>query len=323
MLVSPDFLGLYEDVFQGLLNMGCNTEVIVTKTFKDDPFLLCNKSQSTRDKDEFLDELKEFWVRIYESGKYSFTYDYLLVIGGTCLHPYLFEKLLENNPMIKKVNYLFDGIETVYRFDRSFRYFDKIFTFDIADSIKYGLHHLPIYWVWSEDCKIQRDIFAFGSYNKIRQEMFEDIKRTIPNNMKSYIKLYLPNAKGLYNKAKSYSKKILYPQKYGMITNQSMSTQEFRRMIVTSRIIVDTSNGYQDGLSARFMWALGLGRKIITNNCSVVNYPFYTKDQIFIWRQDATNLSEFIQSDFTMNDDVHRIISMYRLDNWLKTLLID
>ena len=325
LLVSPDYLGLYEDVYQGLVALGYNTEAIITKTFKGDPFLLCNRNQSKKNVEEFLNELKEFWVNIYNSGKYTFYYDYLIVIGGTCLHPYLFEKLLENNPNIKKVNYLFDGIDTVYRFDRSFQYFDRIFTFDIADSKKYGLTHLPIYWVDSKnDSCIERDIFAFGSYNEIRKSVYDIIKREIPKrSFSSFIKLYLPPPIGFINKIKSFLKKILLPHRYGMVTHKSMPTQEFRRMIKTSRIIVDTSNGFQDGLSARFMWALGLGRKIITNNASALCYPFYSKEQIYIIGEDTCSLNDFIVSDFKMSDDIMAIVKNYRIDNWLNTLLFN
>ena len=164
LLVSPDYLGLYTDIYKGLINLGYDTELIITKTFKGDPFLVFNKNQSTKSEEEFLNELKEFWIKIYRSGKYSFDYDYLIAIDGTCLHPYLFEQLQHKSPNIKKINYLFDGIDNVYRFDRNFPYFDKIYTFDLSDSNKYNLNHLPIYWVGNEgNISVERDVFAFGA----------------------------------------------------------------------------------------------------------------------------------------------------------------
>lgn len=323
LLVSPDFLGLYEDIYQGLIGMGYHTEVIVTKTFKGDPFLICDKNSNKKDEDTLLKELENYWIGIYQSGEYSFNYDYLIAIDGTCLHPYLFKLLLKKNPNIKKINYLFDGVETVYRFDRSFDYFDKIYTFDLADSRKFKLFHLPIYWV---DCDkkstIERDIFAFGSYNTVRKNVFESIKRAIPSKkIVSYIKLYQPLPKGIVPSIKSHVKSLLMPKRSEMIIHKAMPTEEFRRMIVTSRIIVDTSNGFQDGLSARFMWALGLGRKIITNNRSAAEYDFYTKEQIYIIGFDSSNLSEFINADFEINVDIQKIVDNYRIDNWLRTLL--
>lgn len=323
LLVSPDFLGLYKDIYHGLVQLGYNTEVVVTRTLKGDPFLVCDKNSNKKTKDVFFDELKVFWENTYKSGKYTFCYDYLIVIDGTCLHPLLFELLENNNPKIKKINYLFDGIETVYRFDRSFRFFDKIFTFDLYDSQKFNLVHLPIYWAeCDDDVTFERDIFAFGSYNKIRSEVFRYVKKATPSSkVTSYIKLFLPPSRGFLGKIKSIVKTLMMIQEYGMITHKALSTQEFRRMIVSSRIIVDTSNGYQDGLTARFMWALGLGRKIITNNKSVTDYSFFTNEQIYIVGKSATNLTDFIKSDFNMTDATRFAVNKYRIDNWIKTLL--
>ena len=323
LLVSPDYLGLYNDIYQGLVNLGYDTDLIITKTLKGDPFLVFNKKQVKKSEVDFLNELKEYWTVLYNSGKYSFEYDYLIAINGTCLHPFLFEKLQAKSPNIIKINYLFDGIDNVYRFDRNFMFFDKIFTFDKSDANKYNIVHLPIYWV---DCEginhTERDVFAFGAYNKIRSEIFKYVKNSLPSkNVTSYIKLFVPQSNGRNSRIKSFVKTLLMLRHYGMISHTSIPTEEFRRVIATSRIIVDTSNGYQDGLSARFMWALGLGKKIITNNRSVMTYGFYTKEQIYVIGYDSDRLSDFIMSDFKMTDEIREKVNSYRIDNWLNTLM--
>jgi len=321
--VSPDYLGLYNDIYQGLVNLGYDTELIITKTINGDPFLVFNKKQVKKSKDVFFNELKEYWTAIFNSGNYSFEYDYLIAVDGTCLHPFFFEKLKSKSPNIIKINYLFDGIDNVYRFDRSFIYFDRIFTFDKSDANKYNIAHLPIYWV---DCKeishTERDVFAFGAYNKIRSTVFKYVKNSLPSkNVTSYIKLFVPRSNGKISKIKSFVKTLSMFQDYGMVTHTSIPTEDFRRMIATSRIVVDTSNGYQDGLSARFMWALGLGKKIITNNKSVVTYDFYNKNQIYVIDCESDNLTDFIMSDFIMSDEIREKVNTYRIDNWLNTLM--
>ena len=323
LLVSPDYLGLYNDIYRELINLGYDTELIITKTFKGDPFLIFNKNQAPKSEDDFLNELKEFWITLKSSGKYSFVYDYLIAIDGTCLHPYLFEQLQDKSPNIKKINYLFDGIDNVYRFDRNFPFFDKIYTFDLSDSKKYSINHLPIYWVDNDEIfPLERDVFAFGAYNKIRSDIFEYVRKSLPSKkITSYIKLFVPQSRGWNSKIKTIAKTLLMFRQYGMITHTSISTDEFRRMIATSRIIVDTSNGYQDGLSARFMWALGLGKKIITNNPNVIAYDFYSKEQIYIIGYDTYSLSDFIKSDFKMTDEVREKVNPFRIDNWLNTLM--
>lgn len=323
LLVSPDYLGLYNDIYRGLVNLGYDTELIITKTIKGDPFLVRNIN-SKKSETDLLNELSVFWENLFKSGNYSSHYDYLIAIDGTCLHPYLFEQLKNINPNIITINYLFDGIENVYRFDRNFPFFDKIFTFDISDSKKYNISHLPIYWVNLDIISpLERDVFAFGAYNKIRSDIFRYVKESLPvRNFTSFIKLYVPQSQGWNSRMKTFVKTLLMPRQYGMISHTPISTDEFRRMIATSRIIVDTSNGYQDGLSARFMWALGLGKKIITNNKSVMTYAFYSKEQIYVIGYDSYPLSDFIKLDFKMKDEIREKVDLYRIDNWLKTIMI-
>ena len=323
MLVSPDYLGLYNDIYRGLIDLGYDTELIITKTLKGDPFLAFNKNHSPKSEVDFLNELKEFWKSLYKSGRYSFNYDYLLAVDGTCLHPFLFKLLQDNSPDIIKINYLFDGIDNVYRFDRNFPYFDRIYSFDLSDSKKFNLCHLPIYWIDNDgSLPIERDVFAFGAYNRIRSDIFKYVKDALPSqNVTSYIKLYVSQSHGWNSRIKTLVKTLLMPRQYGMISHTSLSTDDFRRMIATSRIIVDTSNGYQDGLSARFMWALGLGKKIITNNPNATAYDFYSKEQIYIIGYDTDSLSDFIKSDFKMTDEVREKVNSFRIDNWLNTLM--
>ena len=165
-------------------------------------------------------------------------------------------------------------------------------------------------------------MFAFGAYNKIRSTVFKYVKNSLPSkNVTSYIKLFVPRSNGKISKIKSFVKTLSMFQDYGMVTHTSIPTEDFRRMIATSRIVVDTSNGYQDGLSARFMWALGLGKKIITNNKSVVTYDFYNKNQIYVIDCESDNLTDFIMSDFIMSDEIREKVNTYRIDNWLNTLM--
>ena len=109
----------------------------------------------------------------------------------------------------------------------------------------------------------------------------------------------------------------------GMITNESMSPELFRQYIVNSDIIIDTSNPGQNGLTARFMWALGAGKRIITNNESVVSYPFYNKSQFFVLGKDLnTDIESFMSSKESVeNNSKDSYLLSWRIDKWIETLL--
>ena len=94
-------------------------------------------------------------------------------------------------------------------------------------------------------------------------------------------------------------------------------------MISKSRAILDTQASYQDGLTARFMWALGEEKKIITTNDNILKYPFYTPEQFYILNENnLSGIPEFLKKDFVMTDSNRKIVAQYRIDNWLDTLLM-
>ena len=93
-----------------------------------------------------------------------------------------------------------------------------------------------------------------------------------------------------------------------------------------SEVVIDTAPDNQDGLTARFMWALGAKRKIITTNEHVLKYPFYSPQQILVVDADDIeknrhDVISFMESPLQIPSDKLVEIDKYRIDNWLGELL--
>ena len=102
-----------------------------------------------------------------------------------------------------------------------------------------------------------------------------------------------------------------------------MSPSEFRKCIYSSLCVIDTYNDFQEGMTPRFMWALGAGRKIITTNKNAINYPFYSPDRILVINNmvDTTSLLLFLDEKIDKNKQIEDLIVQYRIDNWMNYLL--
>lgn len=86
------------------------------------------------------------------------------------------------------------------------------------------------------------------------------------------------------------------------------------------RAILDVGYASQKGLSFRFFDALGYEQKLISNNQTVKQYPFYHAENIHCI--DETHLQvppSFLQSAYHRIPD--EIKQRYRLDTWVKNLL--
>ena len=257
----------------------------------------------------------------------------MFVIDGKMVHPYLFETLKKRNPNLKSINYLYDTIRGNYRFNNNFYLFDRVVTYDQHDAREYGIELMPIPWTESMKSETKRlSFFALGTFDKSRFEIFSFIDRiSKENHLSSFIKLYIKRKK-LFLFQYIYvhcikHKPFIDPRTYysRQITHRFISKEEFTKMMMESEVIVDSINPMQDGLTARFTWALGAEKKIITNNKSVKTYDFYTPEQIFVIEdfspKTENEILNFLHSKYIMTPDVRRKINSFRMDNWINNLL--
>lgn len=339
LLIAPSYMDLYKDIIQGLNKMGFEVSYIPNLSYMEDPYNIRGLTKYSKFlvcKSRFDKKIKNIWNNLLNSEQYSGVYDYLLVLDGQSLHPCIFEILRKRNPQIKCVNYLFDTTRGVYQFQKNFNFFDEVFSFDHIDAKTYNLRFLPLYWIEeSQKTPESYDVFGMGAINVSRYNLFEKIKRLCEKlTLSFYLKLYnFVNVKNF--KIYDYRHRLMsllgfnrwipsYMLKSDLVTRERIAPVEFRRYISISHVILDTSAPHQDGLTARFMWALGAEKKIITTNNSVKDYPFYTKEQILIYSSDTNDdeIEKFITTPFAMPEYIKDIVSNYRLDNWLKTLLL-
>lgn len=339
LLISTPYMNIYKDVMEEIINKNFDVDFIEANESKWDPL---NVRGYKKLRKIFIGSDKWFrkknrtkWIKILNTSSYKHSYDYLFVIDGQSVHPILFSILKERNPKIYCINYLFDTTKGVYRFDSNFGYFDKVATFDLKESMEYNIDFLPIYWI-REQQQSDRNykMFGLGRYNESRFKLFNYLSKiSLENHWEVYIKLQvvkvnlrklrwretLRNFIGL--------KPVSVPSSFyshQLATYDSFTPMEFRRLINSSDIIVDTSAPHQDGLTARLMWALGSEKKIITSNADIKQYCFYTPEQFYIIDDidsvDEKSLMSFMNSKYIMPEKVRTMITQYKLSNWIDLL---
>lgn len=341
LFLAPKVANIYLDIIAELERQQYEVDYFEYKSYKLDPHYLKGYVKYGR---VFTSKLissfiiKRDWKKLLASEPYNKVYDYLFVIDGYSLHPCLFEILRERNPQLKAINYLFDTCRSNYEFNVHFPYFDKVATFDIEDSRKYHVGLLPIYWIEYEGGEVEQDIdmFGMGACIEGRYQLFHKLKEySDKHHLNSIIKLYssrLSN-KTLYSfkyKIVEFlsSRSVMTPPEWHnspLITHELLPTSQYRELIKRSKIILDSNAAHQDGLTARFMWALGEEAKIVTTNVAVKKYDFYTLEQIYVIDNidsfsPGEDFDEFVKTPLIMQKDHREIIRRYRIDNWINTL---
>lgn len=342
LFISPTISDIYKDIITQLNKWGMHVDFIEDYGDHNDPdFIRVTRSKFTDNKygrSQYNKRNLRKWQELLSKSPYDKRYDYLLVIDGMSIHTFLFEELRKRNPNLWATNYLFDSCTSLYRFERKFKYFNRVASFDKADCKRFNLSFLPIYWVLPDkNLKKKYDIFAFGGFGRERFNVFKYIDEVSNQlGLRSYIKLYTPTARNyksfaIKSKLKhlfGYNKRSITTSEYNsnLITHQGIPASEFQKIIFQSDCIVDTLNYEQDGMTARFMWALGAKKKIITNNVHFKGYDCYDPNQVYILEKGSfdnhlADLEKFIRRKYECDEAKFRSILPWRIDNWLMYLL--
>ena len=93
--------------------------------------------------------------------------------------------------------------------------------------------------------------------------------------------------------------------------------EDYLKLLVKTKTILDIVDGNQSGLTLRCMEALFFNKKLITNNLDIENYDFYNPKNVFILgKDDMNNIKQFIDSPYELVDE--KIVNYYDFDEWIK-----
>ena len=342
LFIGTPYMDLYKDILNCMESLGYNVDFIPEGKYLQDPNnIRCYKGIKKWlfiHPKKFKKFLEKKWQKTLASLNFNKTYDILFILDGQSIHPCVFDILKQRNTKLYAVNYLFDTTSGVYRFDLNFKYFNKVFSFDKSEVKQYGLHFLPIYWKSAEkELTNKYDLFGLGRYSSERYKLFSTLQEIGEERKLNYIlKLgtdqkdfsFFARIKWNLWKFLGRTNRRIPPnfRKSPLNTFENIPPKFFRQLIAESRIIVDTSAPHQDGLTARFMWALGAQKKIITTNQSVSEYSFFSPEQIFIVKNIDTlkqndNFTRFLEDSYVMPKEIVENINKYELSNWLKLIL--
>ncbi|WET70816.1 hypothetical protein [Sphingobacterium sp.] len=99
--------------------------------------------------------------------------------------------------------------------------------------------------------------------------------------------------------------------------NKPIGYSDYLGHIAESNVILDLLQERQSGLTLRAMESLFFSKKLITNDYTIVEQPFYKEHNIFIIGKDSLdNLKTFIQTPFVPVDT--EIMRYYDVTEWLK-----
>ena len=243
---------------------------------------------------------KMIWKPFYQLHKYDFNDDEqycIIFLNGTLRYHFsskYLKSLKKKHNNIKLVMILYDSYSnpSAQRSISMVPIFDCVFSFDEKDCQKYGLER--IYSTFSypsfvkKDDSIHTDAFFIGYAQgrlRVLQEVFKRISDKV-ENARFYI-AGVPNQKKKTIKSVEYNKKMTYSEELQMAYNTDCIVEVLRRG--------------QSGVTLRTCEAVAFNKKLLTNNASIKEMPFYDSRFISVFDNPEDIDVSFIKRHINVN----------------------
>jgi len=268
-------------------------------------------------------------------------FDLLFSINGHSVCPFLFRRLKRDNPDLYSVLYLWDSF-SMYNWSDEIKLFDKVYSFDSQDCIKYKLAYKPNFYInhdRKESIKTVYDLFFVGKFSPERIVVLDKLlKTTLVAGLKTFVKVWpaymiLFHSYIVYHILKTVDFKSSRVKNYLLnfeavegilereyIVPEKINYSEVQDCLLNSNVILDLPYPHQTGYTHRIIEALASGKKAITTNTHIRNESFFNPDQIhFIDSQNPEISVSWIKerSEFPVDKN----ISDLELSLWLKSML--
>ena len=202
-------------------------------------------------------------------------------------------KRLKNNKNINIVVYMLDSSSQKLckeAVDKCLKYKIKlVYTFDHADAAKYGFYHF--YYVYSkltdEVKPMTTDIMFFGSDKGRLRELLHLSEKFEEESISS--RMYIVGVDGEVQASEK------------VVINKPMSYVKMIKELQKTKCILDYVIEGQAGLSYRPMEAICYNKKLLTNNKSILDFPYYNAEYMQYFKNPDEIDIDFLKKDIDVD----------------------
>jgi hypothetical protein len=339
LLITPQFYGIEKEIISVLQDSDYEVVWIENKTLLFDYH--GTKSQ--------LKLIRRFYYLLFSPAtrflKSEFKnipnakFDLIFALNAHVINHWLLKKLKKVNPDIISILYLWD-CSGMYDWHNVIDWFDKVFTFDPVDSVKYEIKYKPNFYLKKDiDSDIKNDLFFIGKYNIERKSLIDKIiEQPDLKEMSFLVKLFpaykiFPHNYFIYRNLKRINQKSLWIRKYienfetieGInknlyISHEYINFDEFNKQLMASNVILDIPFETQTGYTHRVIQALANGKKVLTTNTAILKEDFYNPSQIHILDREFPEIEiEWLKEKSIF--PVDKYFQNLELSVWLNSIL--
>ena len=271
----------------------------------------------------YQNKIDQYYHRILEKVKNEH-FDFLFVNKGEVVPEFFLEKFSQLQPACTKVFYTWDSFANNKHPEKIIKYFDRKFSFDCDDAVKYNLNFRPLFFldhykkIYNSETKKIYDLVFLGTAHSDRYKISNEVNDwCLQKGLKTFCYYYLPG-KIVYYLKRKFDKTF---QQFDVkkLSFTSLTTNDILNYYDRSNLILDINHPLQKGLTLRVFEAIGAGKKLITTNQYIQNYSFYNPNNIYIINRENIKLEEaFFQNEY--QDIPFDLYQKSSIEGWLNCL---
>lgn len=252
-------------------------------------------------------------------------YDFFLLIKGESIPFFFLDVFQEKNPLAEKIFYSYDTVDEYPKFEKLYPFFDKNFTFEPRDAKRFGLYFRPLFFIDDykniREIKEQKyDITFIGTAHTDRYAIGEKVGEVAErHHLKTFFYYYAPGRTAFL--LKRLFDRHLQHFDIKKLSFTKLKHAEIAEIYSQSFSVLDINKPFQNGLTIRTFEALASGKKILTTNSDIKNYPFFSEENVMILDRGNLKINkDFFETQFAEIDE--EILSKMSLDSWIECLFL-
>ncbi len=228
------------------------------------------------------------------------------------------------NPTSRFLLYLWDSVINIPGLESKLVLFDRIFSFDKNDCLKYKeFVFLPLFFRKEFNNNVQNnkelefDLFHLGVLHSDRDLLIKKIIQECESQSLKYkILLFTPSINYFFSLFKTAT---LHGLKRFLI-NSPIKIEDNIDLIKRSKTVLDIAHPNQSGLTMRTIELLGMQKKLITTNRTVSEYDFFNANNILVIDRENPKIStEFLETNYIkIHEDIRQ---KYSIKVWIDKII--
>lgn len=317
LFFSPQFFGYQTEIKNKLEELGAKTlwfDDRPSNHFISKVLLRINKRFLKKTSNKYYEGI------INRLNNENHQFDYILFISPESISKESLKKLKKNFSSSKFILYMWDSFKNKQALDL-LNEFNTVFSFDPNDCEKYHVKFRPLFFLdlykSTPNLSLSYDLLFIGTAHSDRYNFVKKIVNNLDTKLVLKLFFYL-NSHPLFVLKKIFDRDFR-KVKYKDISFNSLTLKENAALLKNSKIVLDINHPKQIGLTMRTIETLGAQKKLITTNKDIINYDFYTDNNILIIdRENPVIPEQFINSFFrASNED---ILNKYSLRGWINEI---